>query len=258
MNILFTVCGRAGSKGFKNKNLKKMNNVPLVYYTLAVIKAYMEIHRENKVYVAVNTDSSELADVIKKQNGIKDIVFVDRKSEHADDCAPKVYVIKDTYNALKESVLFDVIIDLDITSPLRTLRDIENVISEFTSDKKYDVVFSVVRARRSPYFNMVEEKASGYYGKICNSNFTARQQAPQSYELNASIYAYSPVFLNSNINKTILDYNCGIVEMQDYLVLDIDCEKDFHMMQVLHKYYCSNDDDLEKIYNYAKKFDYCK
>ena len=29
MNYLFTVCGRAGSKGFKNKNLKSMLGVPL-------------------------------------------------------------------------------------------------------------------------------------------------------------------------------------------------------------------------------------
>ena len=37
MNYLFTVCGRAGSKGFKNKNLKSMLGVPLVYYNLAAI-----------------------------------------------------------------------------------------------------------------------------------------------------------------------------------------------------------------------------
>lgn len=253
MNILFTICGRAGSKGFKNKNLKEMNGVPLVYYTLAVIKAYTEIHFEDNIYIAVNTDSSELVKLIKKHNNIENITFVDRKSEHAGDSVPKVDVIKDTYAFMKSLTSFDAIIDLDITSPLRIVRDIENIITEFTSGKKYDVVFSVVKARRSPYFNMVEKKNSGYYGKICNSDFTARQQAPQSFELNASIYAYSPDFLNSDINKTILDYNCGIVEMQDYLVLDIDSEEDFEMMQILHKYYCGTDCELGKIYDSAMK-----
>ena len=33
-NVLITICGRAGSKGFKNKNLKVFLNKPLVYYTL--------------------------------------------------------------------------------------------------------------------------------------------------------------------------------------------------------------------------------
>ena len=37
MNILFTLCGRAGSKGFKNKNLKTFLGVPLVYYSIAII-----------------------------------------------------------------------------------------------------------------------------------------------------------------------------------------------------------------------------
>ena len=59
MNILFTICGRAGSKGFKNKNLKKLNGIPLVYYTLSVIRLYMDKHMENQVTVALNTDSKE-------------------------------------------------------------------------------------------------------------------------------------------------------------------------------------------------------
>ena len=64
MNILFTVCGRAGSKGFKNKNLKKLKGIPLVYYTLAVIRMYMDKYQENQVIVALNTDSKELQQLI--------------------------------------------------------------------------------------------------------------------------------------------------------------------------------------------------
>ncbi len=33
--LLITICGRAGSKGFKNKNLKTFCGRPLVYYSLA-------------------------------------------------------------------------------------------------------------------------------------------------------------------------------------------------------------------------------
>ena len=57
MNILFTICGRAGSKGFKNKNLKKMNGVPLVYYTLAAIKGFSDQYTNGQIRIAVNTDS---------------------------------------------------------------------------------------------------------------------------------------------------------------------------------------------------------
>lgn len=252
MNILFTICGRAGSKGFKNKNLKKMNGVPLVYYTIAAIKAYKDAHSENNVIVAVNTDSPELVECVKKQNAISDIVFVDRKESLAGDVAPKVEVIKDTFLTINKTSAIDVIIDLDITSPMRRMCDIEKIIEEFVANDKYDTVFSVVKARRSPYFNMVEKKNNGFFRKICESSYTARQQAPQSYEMNASIYAYNPIFLNSQITKTILDYNCGIIEMPDFLVLDIDSEEDFEMMQMLHSYYCKADKKLNEIYECAK------
>lgn len=246
MNILFTICGRAGSKGFKNKNLKVMNGHPLVYYTLAAIRAYMDEHKDNETLVALNTDSNELIALAKEQNYIDDVIVVERKTELAGDTSAKVDVIKDTYLSVKKQYQkrIDAVVDLDITSPIRRLQDIEGAIDTLLENDTYDLVFSVVDARRSPYFNMVEEKAPCIYRKICPSKYTARQQAPKSFELNASIYAYRPRFLESKIDKTILDYNCGIVIMQDYLVLDIDSEEDFEMMQVIYKYYSDRDESI--------------
>ncbi len=250
MNVLFTICGRAGSKGFKNKNLKELQGVPLVYYTLAAIKDYIKRHSENTVKVALNTDSVPLIDVVMKQNKVQ-VDLIERKPELAGDVVPKVDVIKDTFLNYKDDNI-DVIVDLDITSPMRTVKDIESVLEIYNSDT-YDLVFSVVEARRSPYFNMVEKKDDGFFKKICMSGFTARQQAPKSYEMNASIYAYNPLFLESNITKTILDYRCGISIMPDYLVLDIDSEEDFAMMQYLFKYYCNKDEDLMSVSKTAKE-----
>lgn len=252
MNILFTICGRAGSKGFKNKNLKKLNGIPLVYYTLSVIRLYMDKHMENQVTVALNTDSKELQQLIKEQNIIDDVILVKRKEDLAGDVAAKVSVIQDTFFLCREKENFDVIVDLDITSPMRRLCDVEKAIENLVSDSNCDLVYSVVPARRSPYFNMVEKKGE-YYRKICPSMYTARQQAPASYELNASIYAYSPKFLCGTIDKTILDYNCGIVVMPDYLVLDIDSEEDFEMMEMLFGHFAAHDSNLKQVVDYIRK-----
>lgn len=246
MNILFTICGRAGSKGFKNKNLKKLNGIPLVYYTLAAICLYMDKYPENNITVALNTDSKELQELVLAQKMVNHIVLAERKEDLAGDVAAKVCVIQDTYFQCREKADFDVIVDLDITSPMRRLCDIEAAIDGLLSDKNCDLVYSVVPARRSPYFNMVEKKDE-YYRKICPSMYTARQQAPPSYELNASIYAYSPKFLSGTIDKTILDYNCGIVVMPDYLVLDIDSEEDFEMMEMLFGYFVKSDSGLQEV-----------
>lgn len=251
MNILFTICGRAGSRGFRNKNLKELRGIPLVYYTLAAIKGYQDRHPEDFITIALNTDSEQLIAQVSKQDRLS-VRIVKRKEELAGDTVAKVAVIKDTFLACYD-IIPDVIIDLDITSPMRRAEDIENIISEYTKGI-YDLVFSVVEARRSPYFNMVEIKEDGYFRKICDSNYTARQQAPQSYELNASIYAYSPSFLRGEIQRTILDYNCGISIMPDFLVLDIDSEEDFLMMASLHDIYCKTDNEIMKVFTEAQEF----
>lgn len=252
VNLLFTICGRAGSEGFKNKNLKRLNEIPLVYYTLSVIDLYQQAHPENHILVAVNTDSKELIKLVKKQKAVCDIHEVERKEELGGDRVAKVDVIKDTYLNCKRYSNFDAVIDLDITSPMRSLKDLETAIRIFLEDKECTLVFSVVPARRSPYFNMVE-KRQGYYRKICLSSYTARQQAPESFELNASIYVYRPSFLDSVIEKSILDYNCGIVIMKDYLVLDIDSEEDFMKMSMLIEYFIKSDEGLREVVANAKR-----
>ncbi len=254
MNVLFTVCGRAGSKGFKNKNLKKMNGVPLVYYTLATIYLFKEKHPDYNIVTAINTDSEELENTVKTQKYV-DVVYVRRKNELAGDQVAKVDVIRDTFVSVKEieAYEFDIVIDLDITSPIRGVDDIERIIEVYIEKEDYDLVFSVVNSRRNPYFNMVELKDNGFYGKVCNSNFVSRQQAPNIYELNASIYAYRPSFIRQEINKTILEYNCGISLMRDYLVLDIDSEEDFIMMERLHGILYKQYSEIGDVFDLAKK-----
>ena len=251
MTILFTICGRAGSKGFKNKNIKEMNGMPLVYYTLAAIKGYADRHREDDVLTALNTDSKELKDIVKAQKAVSGIEYVRRKEELARDAVPKVDVIRDTYLAVRRNAAVDVVVDLDITSPLRTVADVERAVEELLKKPEYDLVYSVVEARRSPYFNMVEQSDDGFFHTVCEGNLTTRQQAPKCYELNASIYVYRPEFLKKNINKAITGYRAGISLMRDYLALDIDSEQDFVMMEMLHRYYLDKEGDIKELYEAA-------
>ena len=252
MNILFTICGRSGSKGLKNKNLKKLNGIPLVYYTLSAIKLYQEAHSDDSVTVAVNTDSQELIEMVHNQKAVLNIQEIERKEKLAGDRAAKVDVINDTYLKCMKQGTFDVIVDLEIKSPMRRQTDIEAAIRTLKNDPKCDLVFSAVKARRNPYFNMVE-KQQGYYRKVCPSHYTARQEAPAVYELNASIYAYVPEFLEKDLKKTILEYNCGIAEMTDYLILDIDSEEDFRLMSMLIEYFGQKDAELGKVIALAKE-----
>lgn len=252
MNILFTVCGRAGSKGFKNKNLKLFNGIPLVYYTMSIICLFMEQHSNYHVEVVLNTDSLELQSIVKNKEEFRYVNIINRKEELAGDKVAKVDVIKDSYIQMKNKndLDYDFVVDLDITSPMRTVDDIEMILQK-TIKSHADLGFSVVKSRRNPYFNMVE-KSENFYKKVCQSNFTTRQESPEVFDLNASIYVYSNHFLNKKINKTILEYDCVIHEMTDYLVLDIDSEEDFKMMEFLYPFFIENDSKLQQVYKYLK------
>ncbi|NBI70643.1 acylneuraminate cytidylyltransferase family protein [Clostridiaceae bacterium] len=246
MRVLFTICARAGSKGVKNKNIRCMKKIPLAYYTLAAIGLYGERHTGDMVSVAVNTDSRELKEQIQSQDVIRDIRFLPRKESLAGDETAKVDVIRDCLEQCGGKTAYDAVVDLDLTSPMRRVEDIEAAVAALTADENTDLVFSAVAGRRNPYFNMVEER-NGYFRKVCAAAYKARQQAPHIYELNASIYVYRPAFLAGPIEKSILDYNGTIVRMPDYLVLDIDSEEDFRQMEFVMDYFREQDSGLAEV-----------
>lgn len=249
MNILFTVCGRAGSKGIRNKNIKTFLNYPLPYYTFSVISQYIESNKTDHIDIALNTDSKELID-IANNNPFIDIHVIDRLDELAGDFVAKISVIQDTFNKMqvKLNKKYDMVVDLDLTSPLRTPRDLQNLI-EKQKELRPDVTFSVTSSRRNPFFNMVMKSDKGIC-QVIKSNYVSRQQAPTVFDMNASLYAYNPEFLSSG--KDVLDGHSEIIEMLDTAVLDLDHENDFVLMQVIADYLFKNRPEFIDVYKYLE------
>ena len=77
--LLITICGRAGSKGFKNKNLKTFCGHPLVYYSLSAAELFIKNHPELEVDIALNTDSPALAGLVAHQ--YPEVVYLPRGEE---------------------------------------------------------------------------------------------------------------------------------------------------------------------------------
>lgn len=242
MNLLFTVCGRAGSKGIKGKNFREFLGHPLLFYTFAAIVLYRDKHPEHHIDIALNTDSPEMKAMIEGNKQINALI-VPRKKDLAGDSVAKKLVIEDTLNETEKitGVAYDLVVDLDITSPLRTIGDIEALLDK-AGTLEYDVVFSVVDARRNPYFNMVKENEDGTVSLVCPGEYTARQQCPPVYDMDASMYAYKPKFLRDD--TMLLAGKCGIIRRNDTAVLDLDSEVDFEYMQVIAKHLTFNKKDL--------------
>ena len=249
VNILFTICGRAGSKGLKNKNIADFNGIPLPYYTLAVISMYCEKHRKEfeRMDLALSTDSKELRAIVETKCPVA--YCIDRDASLAGDSVRKIDVIRDAAARAEKhfQTEYDMVVDLDITSPLRTLEDLEHVI-EKRLQVDADVVYTVTPARRNPYFNQVMKHEDGYFRTVCGGQTVTRQAAPQIYDMNASIYAYTPAYIHGT-EPTFK--RADIVIMRDTGFLDIDNAEDHEYMQIIAEHLCTKHESYRAVKKYA-------
>jgi len=230
MNILLLICARGGSKGVKNKNIRILAGKPLIAYTILQALRFGKAKR-----IICSTDSPVIAQVAREFGA--ETPFI-RPSELAQDASGKVEVIK---HALLEceriyNEKYDLVVDLDATSPIRKMEDIRGCI-ETSLKTQADVVFSVVPAHRNPYFNMVERASNGKVifsknaGKILR-----RQDAPIVYDMNASIYIYTSSFLKKHDKPSLFVADkLEFFVMEPTSALDIDSELDFQVIDCLIK-----------------------
>lgn len=252
-NILITICGRAGSKGFKNKNLKTFLGTPLVYYTAAIAEDFKKrLSEECETTICLNTDSKDLQKLVNDK--YKDIELIDRVEELGGDKVPKMAVWHNSLDIMESKFgkQFDYVIDLDITSPLRQIDDVVNAYRKKLESKECQLIYSVCESRRNPYFNMVKVE-NGIATKFAASNYTTRQEAPSVYDMNASIYIIDAEYLRNDKENMLLNAKSNIYEMYDTAVLDIDCEQDFELMEIIAKYLFEKNDNFKKMKELVEK-----
>jgi CMP-N,N'-diacetyllegionaminic acid synthase len=226
-NILISICARGGSKGIPGKNIKLIGGKPLIAYTIeTAIKLQDKI---GNCDIGLSTDSITILEEARKYGLETDYI---RPIEMATDTAGKLDAIKDLllYHETIKSKKYDYSIDMDVTSPLRTVDDVLKGLEILEQDLSAMNLFSVNKAHRNPYFNMVEEDGNGYYKLIKEGTFLTRQSAPKVYDLNASFYIFRRAFFDNNC-KTI-NGRTLIYEMP-HICFDLDEPIDFEFMQYL-------------------------
>ena len=222
-NILCTICARGGSKGVKNKNIRPIAGLPLIAHTINQAKECGLFK-----HIVISTDSDEIASTAQKYGAE---VFFKRDSALASDTAGKLAVIRDALLKSQEYYKhkFDYIIDLDATSPLRLPSDISQAFEQFMRDDN-DILITATPSRRSPYFNLIEEiDGKINLSKTLPNQILRRQDAPATYDMNASIYIWkSLVLLN---NDTLFLPKTGLYVMPTNRSIDIDDELDFMIVE---------------------------
>ena len=184
MNILCTICARKGSKGLKNKNFLKVNKKKLIFHSIDQALKNKKIDK-----VIISTDAKISKKELKKR---KLKIYFKRNNSLSNNKSGKVPVIRDAL-IKAESIFnkkFNVIVDLDVSSPLRNDQDITNAINKFKKENSNNLI-TVCRSRKNPYFNMVEYNKNKL--KIVKKNkkkILRRQDAPKVFDVNASIYIW--------------------------------------------------------------------
>ena len=222
---------------------------------MANIALYLERYgTENHIDVVLNTDSEDLIRLVEQVNSLP-VMTLCRDASLGGDKVPKVAVILDCLTRSEElfGLKYDMVVDLDITSPLRTVADVKAAIDRKTQRNDVIVVYSVAPSRRNPYFNMVKEE-NGNFTKAIPSNFTTRQETPVFYDMNASIYAYSPEALKTREQSTFFNGKCDAIVMVDTGILDIDSEEDYELMQVIARYLFENNAAFKETYEKANSW----
>jgi len=185
MKRLCTICARGGSKGLPGKNTKILAGKPLVAHS--IIQA-----RESGVFdvIAVSSDSDEILATAEQW----DVDFaIKRPLEMAADSASKHPAIQHCTHEVEDRVgyRFEIIVDVDVTSPLRTAHDIAGAVA---LQQRHGVtnVITGSPARKNPYFNIVETNAKGFVvlSKPPKERIYRRQDCPPCFEMNAAVYVW--------------------------------------------------------------------
>ena len=216
LNIICIITARSGSKGLKNKNIRKLKGLPLLAHTIIAAKKSKVFNR-----VILSTDSKLYANIGLKFGA--EVPFI-RPRKLATSTANHPDVVNHAVKFLekKEKIKFDYIMMLQPTSPYRNAKHINEAIKKFLKEKN-DSLISIKKQDYPPWWMFVLDKSKlGQFLKFKNKNVfnLERQEFPKLFRPNGAIYiSKRKVLYKGNL---INPKSCGYYLMNDRSSIDID------------------------------------
>ena len=214
------VFARKGSKGLKNKNLKKFKNKQFIYYSWKLFEKSKYIDK-----IFLSTDSEKLIKVAKKIG-----VTVPFKRPHylSKDSSPELRAWKHTIKFLKnEGEDFDIFVSLPLSNPIKPFRFFNRALRHFEKNK-FDLLMCISKIKYNPDYNIVAKK--GKFIEKFNETTKAyqRQMAKQAYSINPMFYIATTSFIKktSNLNSGKI----GFFEIPNEINYDIDTIEDLNQL----------------------------
>ena len=228
MRRIGTVLARAGSVGVPGKNTRLLGGVPLVAHSIRHARATGLFDT-----IVVSTDDPEVRRIAESEQ--VDLV-VARPHALATATAGKVPAIVHAVETAEFEIgrTFDVVVDLDVTSPLRDPDDVAAAVALLEGHPRASNVITAAPARRSPYFNLVERTAGAGVRLVRPSDppLLRRQDAPECFDMNASVYVWWRATLSEDL--PVVNPGTRLHVMPEERSHDVDSELDWSIVTHLY------------------------
>ena len=223
LNILSIIPARSGSKGIINKNIKLINNHPLISYTINTSINFKDI-----TTTFVSTDCKKIAKISLKYGA--EVPFL-RPKYLAKDNSGQIGLITHAIKNLEKikKIKYDIIFLLQPTSPLRIKNDLKQSIIKI-SKKGCDSVVSLTKYNGiSPF--IIYKIAKNKPNLLIKNNLHRRQLYPDLLYRNGLIYAFSrDMFMKY---KNIYGNNLGYLITPQSRSVNIDSMRDLNIFKNL-------------------------
>lgn len=197
--IIAVIPARGGSKGIPHKNIIDLCGKPLISYSIieGLKSKYID-------YLMVSTDDEEIAEIAKKHGA--DVPFI-RPVDLATDTSKTIDVVLHVLgNLKKQGHLYDVLVLLQPTQPLRTSTDIDLAIERYFETGCKSLV-SISPVEDHPLLiRSIEQDVLVPVLKM--SSTCRRQDMPQYYRVNGCIYIneVAQIDKNTSFNDNIVPF----------------------------------------------------
>ncbi len=215
LKIIAIIPARGGSKGILQKNIKLLNEKPLIFYAINAAKNSKYI---DEVYVS--TDDDKISE-ISLRFGAK---ILKRPAEFATDTVSSDSVLLH----FAENVEFDILVFLQCTSPLTTPKDVDGALELYLS-KKYDSLLSVCEDKGGFLCGGFTWDENGTSINYDYTKRPRRQDMKKTYRENGAIYIMTKKGLLKHNNR--LYGKVGLYKMPKKRSFEIDEDEDFELLE---------------------------
>jgi CMP-N,N'-diacetyllegionaminic acid synthase len=216
-SVIAIIPARGGSKGLPGKNILPVCGKPLIAWSIdkAAKSRYLD-------QVLVSTDSSEIADVARRQGA--NVPFL-RPAELATDDASTYDVIRHVleYCRTAQGSEFNYVVLLEPTSPLREDGDIDRMLEALDGrTEEFDAIVSIGEVTQHPSImkRLIGDRIEPFSSALAQTN-RRQDNSPAYFPYGVAYVAKTHVLLAENTFYTRRCMSFPIKRYQNYEIDDI-------------------------------------